>query len=342
MQEIAHPPAVVFSYTEGAGDFPGTLDTGGNLSLFNGIGYDINGSLVAQMNQPGDVDWFRFQTEPGKSYAFTVTGSRSYASDKLLEHPRLIFRDDTGKEIARDDTGGPNGMPLVIYNSETARNLILDVQSADRGAGGYTLAVNATPIGGAQLTETQVSQAGDLPASLATPAAIGAGQTFKGTITAAGDSDWLRFRAQENHIYMVTLKGVDGGGGTLADPVLRLRGPEGQLYGVRDDTAGNRDGALYLYHIYGQDLWLDAGGFGNGTGTYTLEVTEVPKAPTPYANYNPEYAPLTGTSPRCRSTVRRRRCCSPAPKATATAPSSPPGTSTASPSRRASKAVSPT
>ncbi len=294
MQEAVHPPAVVYSYTEGGGDFPGSLETSGRLSLANGVGYDTSASLVAQMNQPGDVDWFRFEAEAGKAYTFSVTGSHSYAADKFLDHARLILRDDTGKEIARDDLSGPSGTPLLTYTATDARMLILDVQSYDRSVGGYTLAVNAAPIGGAQIAETQFNQAGDLPASLASPASIGAGQTFKGTIGAAGDTDWLRFRAQLNHIYMVTLKGVDGGGGTLPDPVLRLRGPQGQLYGVRDDTAGTRDSALYLYQIYDQDLWLEAAGFGNRTGTYTLEVTEVPKASTNYVTYNPEYAPLTG------------------------------------------------
>ncbi len=293
MQETVHPPVVVYSYSEGGSDVPATLETSGRLSLANGVGYDTSTSLVAQMNQAGDADWFRFEAEAGKTYAFSLAGSRSYTTDVFLQHPRLILRDDTGKELARDDTGGANGMPLITYTAATARTLILDVQSSDRGVGGYTLSVNATPQGGAQLTESQFSPAGDLPASLASPAAIGAGQTFKGAISAAGDADWLRFRAVQNHIYMVTLKGVDGGG-TLPDPVLRLRGPEGQLYGVRDDTAGTHDSALYLHQIYDQDMWLEAAGFANQTGTYTLEVTEVPKATTNFVTYNPEYAPLTG------------------------------------------------
>lgn len=285
MQETQHPPPSVFSWTEGGNDFPGTLETSGHLSLFNGVGYDATGSLVAQINEPGDVDWFRFEAEAGKTYTFTATGSRSYLSNELLNRVRLTLRDETGKELASD----PDGTARITYTADTDRQLILDVRSADSSTGGYALAASSTPEGGAQLAES-----GDLPASRASTATIAAGQTFSGAINAAGDSDWLRFRAVQNHIYQVTLKGVDGNGGTLSDPVLRLRGPEGQVYGVRDDTAGNHDGALYLFQMYDQEMWLEAAAFGSQSGTYTLEVIEVPKAGINYMTFHPEYAPLTG------------------------------------------------
>ncbi len=140
----------------------------------------------------------------------------------------------------------------------------------DYCSGAYTAAISNVT------TETA-----DLAADMSSPAALTAsGQVIKGSVGGTDASDWIKLRVPAYHRYLITLKGVDGAGGTLADPVLRLRGPEGQVYAVRDDTAGTHDSSLIFYQNFDEDDWLEVTGFGASTGTYTLAISELSLAPT--------------------------------------------------------------
>lgn len=94
------------------------------------------------------------------------------------------------------------------------------------------------------------------------------------------DHDWFKIDLVAFHVYGLGVSGRSTGGGTLSDPVLTMRGPNGEFIGTTDDDIGLDPVAVFLpfvtttYHI-------DVYGFGAATGTYRVETLDASAAPIP-------------------------------------------------------------
>nr|MEA2798635.1 serralysin [Phenylobacterium sp.] len=113
---------------------------------------------------------------------------------------------------------------------------------------------------------------------------IAVGGSASGALQIAGDRDWFAVQFQAGATYTINLVGRAGGGGTLADPFLRLHDSGGTLLASNDDiTPGsNSDSRLVFTAPSSGTYYVDAGGFVDGyTGTYRVDVSQTGTATTP-------------------------------------------------------------
>jgi Ca2+-binding RTX toxin-like protein len=113
---------------------------------------------------------------------------------------------------------------------------------------------------------------------------VAVGGSAFGALQIAGDHDWFAVQFQAGATYAINLVGKAGGGGTLADPFLRLHDSSGTLLASNDDInpGSNSDSRLVFTAPSSGTFYVDAGGFVDGyTGTYRVDVSQTGTATTP-------------------------------------------------------------
>ncbi|MFI4965466.1 MAG: NF038122 family metalloprotease, partial [Caulobacterales bacterium] len=103
-----------------------------------------------------------------------------------------------------------------------------------------------------------------------------------GALQVAGDRDWFAVQLQAGTSYTIGLVGHQGGGGTLADPMLRLHDAGGAVVAANDDVVAgaNPDSQLVFVAPASGTYYAEAGASLDGyTGTYRLEVAQTGAAP---------------------------------------------------------------
>ena len=111
----------------------------------------------------------------------------------------------------------------------------------------------------------------DAAGSIATAYSINVGDGFSGTLSAAGDRDWVAVNLTAGTLYETTLIGD-----TLSDPYLRIYDSSGNLVDFNDDNNG-LDSGLTFTAGYTGTFYLSAGAYADlYSGTYVMSITEVP------------------------------------------------------------------
>jgi serralysin len=103
-----------------------------------------------------------------------------------------------------------------------------------------------------------------------------AGGSSTGTLQSAGDRDWFRVQLQAGLSYTIKLTGQHAGGGTLADPFLRLHDASGAVVASNDDIVDgtNPDSQVTFVATATGIFYVEAGAFVDGyTGSYTVAVS---------------------------------------------------------------------
>jgi len=106
--------------------------------------------------------------------------------------------------------------------------------------------------------------------------ALAAGGAATGALQAAGDRDLFQVQLAAGVSYIVKLAGGFGGGGTLADPYLRIDDAGGTVLAFDDDiVAGdNPDSQIAFTPQASGTYYVEAGAFADGyAGTYTVSVS---------------------------------------------------------------------
>ncbi|MFN7224337.1 MAG: pre-peptidase C-terminal domain-containing protein [Paracoccaceae bacterium] len=121
-----------------------------------------------------------------------------------------------------------------------------------------------------------VTESGDAANSSATTARISVNDTYTGTISSAGDSDWVAITLTAGQTYVFTAYGSGGAGG-LFDTQLYLRNPSGVQVAFNEDAeaAGGNYFSMIRYTAPSTGTYyLDVRGYQDGftqeTGRYTL------------------------------------------------------------------------
>jgi serralysin len=86
-----------------------------------------------------------------------------------------------------------------------------------------------------------------------------------GTINSATDQDW--FSIVLNAGQNLTLDVI---GGSLSDPTLAVHNGAGTVLAFNDDSGGTLNPHINFTAPSAGTYFLDVGGFGTNTGTYTL------------------------------------------------------------------------
>ena len=110
------------------------------------------------------------------------------------------------------------------------------------------------------------------------------GGAASGALQTAGDRDWFQVQFQAGATYTINLVGRVGGGGTLADPYLRLHDASGTLVASNDDIVAGSDPDSRLVFVAPTSgtFYVDAGSFVDGyTGSYQVSVSQTGAAASP-------------------------------------------------------------
>jgi hypothetical protein len=144
--------------------------------------------------------------------------------------------------------------------------------SSGAGFAGQGATLDVDPFTGLALTAAglpTVGAAPDVPASIRTSAAIAIGRRLSGVFQFSGDRDWFRVTLKAGHTYRFDLTGNG-----VIDPNLALRDAKGSRRAFNDDASGPPSQITYKATVAGT-YYLDAGSSTKGSGTYTLEATDI-------------------------------------------------------------------
>lgn len=229
-------------------DYSATTSTTGTLQ--------VNDSpLTGFVEEVGDSDWFSITLNAGITYDFFLAGTEN---NGLLD-PILSLYNSTGAFLALDDDSGEGSNSWLSYTPTTSSPFFLGVRGYGSMTGNYQL--QATIRVDDQLANSQT--AGLL--ALNTP--------YSGAIEYRGDHDWLRLSLTAGVTYRFSATGGESEG--LADPNLALYNRSNLLIDSDDDSGEGLNALLTFTPTSSGRYYLDVGGFGASTGTYTLEITTV-------------------------------------------------------------------
>lgn len=105
---------------------------------------EVGGTYEGVLEQAGDHDWIALELDAGQTVEISVVASGS----DPLEDPFLVFYDENGDQLDRDDdsAGGPNGTDAsLIFTATEAGTYYIEAGSfRDRSDGEYTVSVVET------------------------------------------------------------------------------------------------------------------------------------------------------------------------------------------------------
>ncbi|MCY4630568.1 MAG: PPC domain-containing protein, partial [bacterium] len=225
-------------------------DTDDHANLHSGastaaIGEPTDGTL----DYDGDVDVFVFEAQQERIYEIHVTPG-------TLEDPTLELSDADGAFLDYNDDYGGSLASRLAWRAPASGDYYLSVGGF--GTGSYTLTVTLIDI-----TDDHANLQGS-----ATAAAIG--EPTDGAIDYDGDVDVFVFEAQQERIYEIHVTP-----GTLEDPTLELSDADG-FYLVNNDDYGDSpaSGLTWPAPATG-DYYLTVGGYGTGSYTVTVTLTDI-------------------------------------------------------------------
>ena len=234
---------------------------------------DVGGSATGTSESAGDFDWFRVVLEADTRYQIDLEGAATVRG--TLANPAVSVRDASATNLASDDNSGVGNNARVIYTPTAAGTYYVQASGlSGPGLGTYTVSVIVLGANGASEADT------DFPIAPQTTGRVEVGASATGTIDSAGDFDWFKVVLEAGKTYQIDMKGVDGGGGTLADPYLHnIRDSESEEIDDtgNDDIGGEddiRDSQITFTPTDAGAYYLVAAPGGSAPGTYTLSVRD--------------------------------------------------------------------
>lgn len=173
-----------------------------------------------------------------------------------LDDTEFLIYSPTGDLLRAGQDSGPGNDARDILLAPTTGTYLISVGSgAPNDVGTYTL----------------TSRIDDQPDDVNTFETVFVGSSFAGfapgRIDSAADQDFFqifRLAAGTTCVFEVV-------GGTLIDPTLAIRNLAGGQLAFNDDNGGSRNPRIEFTPTTTTSYIADVGGFGTGTGTYTLQ-----------------------------------------------------------------------
>lgn len=204
--------------------------------------------VQSRIDYPGDADWFQAALQAGQRYQIDLmTGG---PGGPPLGDPYLELYDARSVLVTQDDDAGSDKNARILYRAETDQTVFLAAKAYSDNTGAYTLA----------LTE------------LATPEPIAPGASVNGMIRPDQPAVQYAVELEAGQSYLFTLVGQAGGGGTLADPLLRVLDTNLVKVAENDDHEGTRDSRIVFEPVAAGEYLLEAAAIGDNYGSYTLTV----------------------------------------------------------------------
>ena len=245
-------------------DYPADTTTTGEVM--------VGGSATGEVEQAGDVDWFKVVLEAGKAYLVNLMGAQT--GDGTLRDPYLAgIHNVGGTRISgtSNDDGGAGTNSRARFTPASDGTFYVAARGAGDRIGTYTLAVTEQP------DDFDASTTG-------TTGTVAVGGTATGVIEAEGDLDWFKVENLEaNKTYRFDAKGkqlFQSDNGTLRNPYVdSLHRSDGtRIAGTGINDGGSYwDARIDYTATTAGTYYLSVGGYGEGT--YTVAVTDITGGP---------------------------------------------------------------
>jgi Ca2+-binding RTX toxin-like protein len=235
------------------------------------------GSASGTLQYLGDRDWFRIDMRAGETYTITLAGAGAGAG--ALSDPVLRLHDAMGAQVAFSDdiTHQTNLNSRVSYAADTTGTYYVDVGAYDDNlTGAYRIDVTEAPTP----PDDYASRFNDTTHAFG---AISDNASVSAALESVGDRDWFKVTLTAGTNYAITMTGVDGGGGTLADPDLTLYDSSGGYITFNEDISypANDDSRIVFHATVSGTYYIAAGSFlDEGNGTYTVSLAAGAAAPS--------------------------------------------------------------
>ena len=230
----------------------------------------VGGSVVGDIEAPGDEDWFAVELEAGKTYRVDLKGAAT--SDGTLSAPYLNgIHDADGNRIANttDNNSGTGSNSRVYFTPDEDGTYYVAADGYRIKKGTYTLSVT-------DVTDDYADYAAEPDPDTTGTVTVGGSAT--GEIHYGGDEDWFAVELEAGATYRFDLKGSRTDDGTLTDPYLRgIHDAVGnEIPGTQNDDSGEHTNSRVDY-TPDEDgtYYVAAGAYTSRTGTYTLSVIKV-------------------------------------------------------------------
>jgi Ca2+-binding RTX toxin-like protein len=213
----------------------------------------------------GDSDWAKVGLSKGVTYVIDLAGdiSDSAQLDPLTD-PLLTVRDASGNFIARFDDFGGSLNARAYFTPTTDGLYYLEAKSAFKyGIGAYELSVNAAPADDFGATKD------------ANAVVLTLGTATAGVIGIPGDRDVFKVSLEAGKVYQVSVDGLAGHAGTLADPYLRIFDAAGRLVDFDNNGGAGNDAKMYFAPGTTGTYYIEASSNNDrAMGSYSVNVTQ--------------------------------------------------------------------
>ncbi len=257
------------------GDYTLTVEFAGFIDDFlpgiaDGVGsLSVGGRATGEIETVGDVDAFRVGLQSNTTYQINILGRDSnngtlldpdllgiFSSSDLSGNPISAVQTINEQLISDDSTS--------YYSPQSSGDFFIAVQDAFDGLGTYTVEV------------INLGLRDDYSADIDTTGSITPGGSASGRIDFTQDNDWFEANLTANRLYEISL--VPTGDGALADPFFNgVYDSNGMLIQntTNDDGGSGTSSSLQFVADTSGVYYLSAGGFGDATGQYRLELNDL-------------------------------------------------------------------
>ena len=194
-----------------------------------------------------DKDWFAVTLNAGDNIRITLTGD-------TLPRPVLTLYDDSGTSLASDYVYSAGTDAELFFSAATAGTYYIQARGYLGDTGSYDLQV-------ATLTD-------DHSGDSSTSGRVSVGGSATGAVEFVGDTDWFAITLTAGQTVQIALNGD-----TLSDPVLALYDRSGNFLSSDDNDGPGLDSMLTYTPTTSGTYYVQARGYGSGTGSYEIAVT---------------------------------------------------------------------
>lgn len=177
----------------------------------------IDSSVVGEIDDGPDVDWYKVTLAADTSYVFKMIGTDGSGGTYTLDDPILALQNSSGTAVTTNRVLSSVGMDSIMRYYGTAGTYYINAQGGGTDNGTFLLSAEREAGG-----------------TVGTAHLITLGTPVTGAMDDNTDLDRYMLNLTAGTQYRIRMSGVDGGGGTLADPLIN-----GIRYGATPTLAAN-------------------------------------------------------------------------------------------------------
>lgn len=236
-------------------DYAGSVATEGSI--------EAGDTIIAEIEEYGDSDWFAVEMNEGETYTFTL-------STDDLETPYLVLRDADGEAVEEsfNITGEEIVMTFTAIQDDTYYIDASDLASDSTGSYLISLSSDAVIV---EEDETEENTDDDYSADILTTGLIAVDSTAAGAVEVNGDKDWFAISLVADTSYEITMTSDD-----LSLETVTVFDAEGQEEASATRTLTESGASLTFTATETGTYYIEASqDLDSETGTYLIGVQEI-------------------------------------------------------------------